>query len=147
MEYGKFISDLRAVVLVLDYYLFFWMLNTVAYGAITVGVWRWMKFTHGLNVETLLRTTFRITGTFGMIRLSVGVIGVILLLQGTFTPFETIITLGTTSLLLNTSFILLEGIFVNQEAKMLVHTPADDRVLMRQAISQFESLRRTVKNA
>jgi hypothetical protein len=147
MEFGNFISDLNTVWWVLEYYLVFWLLNTIAYGLITFGVWRWMRFTHGLNINTILRTTFRITGTFGTIRLVIGILGLLLLASGTFTPFETILTLGISSLCLNTTFILLEGIFVNREAKLLMDTPEQEKVLMRQAISQFESLRRTVKNA
>jgi hypothetical protein len=147
MEYGQVIRDLNAVWWVLDYYLFFWLLNTIAYGLVTFGVWRWMKFAGGLNIEKVLQMTFRITGTFGTVRLVIGLVGLFLLASGVFTPFETILTLGISSLCLNTTFILLEGIFVNREAKLLINTPPEEKVLMRQAISQFESLRRTVKNA
>jgi hypothetical protein len=147
MEFGNFIRDINTVWWVLEYYLIFWLLNTAAYGLITYGVWRWLKFTNGLNVDAMLRTTFRITGTFGTIRLVIGILGLLLLASGTFTPFETILTLGISSLCLNTTFILLEGIFVNHEAQILMNTPDEEKVLMRQAISTFESLRRTVKNA
>jgi hypothetical protein len=58
-----------------------------------------------------------------------------------------VFALGITSLCLNTSFILLEGIMLNREAGLLLEGTEDSRRLRREAMRQFESLRRTLKNA
>jgi hypothetical protein len=147
MQTGRFIATDAAVFYLLGYYLFFWAVNTTAYAAIAFGIFRWWRFARGLALEEIMRRSFWITAGFGSARLLFGGLGVLLLLVGVLTRIETVFALGITSLCLNTSFILLEGIMLNREAGLLLEGTEDSRRLRREAMRQFESLRRTLKNA
>lgn len=139
----------ETVKYVLNYYVLFWIINSAAYGVVSYGMYRWTTFTTGLDAERALRTTMRITATFGFIRLCVGSIGIGLYFNGNISELTAIITMGMSSLLLNTAFILGEGIFLNREAQIIfkIADTEDNRNLLRKAIHEFELLRRTVKNA
>lgn len=147
MEFGRLITSEIAVLYVLEYYLLFWGLNTLAYGIVSYGVWRWWRFARGLSLEQVLRVTFLITASFGTVRLIFGFVGIACLLLGVLTKIETVFVMGITSLCLNTTFILIEGITVNREANVLFSGTDETRRLRREAIQQFESLRNTLKNA
>jgi hypothetical protein len=145
MEFGQVITNESQVLYVLDYYLFFWLLNVVAYGIIAFGVWRGLGFAQGLNLENILRITLWITSGFGLTRLVLGLFGIGMFFSTMLTPFETIVLLGIPSLALNTMFILSEGIMANREINLMINGTPEQRQLKREAISAFESLRRTTK--
>jgi len=135
------------LVYVLDYYFAFWLFNSAAYAVVSMGMKRWLKFSEGLDTEHALRIRFWTTAAFGAMRLTLGTVALVLYLASMLEPIEAIVLLGVSSLLLNTGFIMGEGILMNRQAKAAWNLPNAEQRLLRDAINQFASLGRTVRNA
>jgi hypothetical protein len=141
--------DMETVRIVLGYYIFFWVVNSAAYWIVCYGMYRLSVFTAGFAMHRTLTATMWVTGLFGTARLSIGAVGVGLYMANISSPFTTILIMGMSSLLLNTVFILGEGLYLNREVKTtlrIVDTPAN-RELITTGIRKFEALRQVVKHA
>jgi hypothetical protein len=129
-----------ALVLVFRYYLAMWVINSGAYFAVGLGIRRWLVFLKGLEAEHGIRLTMRATFLFGCLRVVMGGIGALLYYLGDTGVIGTILILGMSSLALNTTFILGEGVIFNREAKKLTELPPETQEDLRGELRQFEAL-------
>ena len=143
--FGQFIQP-HTLVYVVFYYFSFWLINVSAYSGVGIGILRWRRFIEGTGADVLARNTAVIALSFASVRFVSGAFGLIVLELGLITWLETIIFLGVISLLLNTSFIMLEAYFINREAKRILGLDGTQRNLMKQMIRQMNSLRNTLDN-
>jgi hypothetical protein len=130
----------EALILVFRYYLAMWVVNSGAYFIVGFGIRRWLVFLKGLEAEHGLRLTMRATFLFGCLRLAMGGAGALLYYLGDTGVIGTILILGMSSLALNTTFILGEGVIFNREAKKLTELPPQTQEDLRGELRQFEAL-------
>lgn len=126
----------------LAYYFCFWAFNVIAYIGISLGLYRWLKFVKGMDAESIVRVSLKITAGFAIARLMAGTIGIGLYELEQLSSIGTILILGVTSLLLNTSFIMTEGWFLNREAQAVFALPEPKQATVKEAINTFDKLRR-----
>lgn len=132
------------IKIVLYYYLGGWLVNVTAYYLVGFGLYRWLKFLRGVPIESIARTSFHIVVSFGTARLVVGLVGFSMYEADKFSALTTILVLGMTSLLLNTSFIMLEGYAVNKEANAVWSLPIADQEQVRRYYQMLDGLKRRV---
>ena len=133
----------QAVKAILIYYAIFWVANVLAYAAVSIGLYRWLRFVRHMGAEQIVAVSLKTTAAFALTRLCAGLVGITLYEIGYLSAIGTILILGVTSLFLNTSFIATEGWFVNREAKAVISMDGPQQVTVKQAIATFDSLRRT----
>lgn len=137
----------EAVVYVLYYYIAFWLINSAAYAIVSIGANRWRMFARGLDAERVLSKKMYLTLAFGVIRFTAGTVAVVLWVNDYISALTTIVIMGMSSLMLNACFIFIEGVMLNREAHTVLSATPNTQQLFREAIEQFDSLRRTVRNA
>ena len=131
-----------AIQAVLIYYSVMWLSNVIAYGVVSIGLYRWKKFVKGTPAERAVDISLKITAMFALLRIAAGLLGLGLYSQG-YSPIEAILTLGVTSLFLNTTYIMSHGYFLYRDADRAFDLSPEDQVTVRQAVTVFNNLRRT----
>lgn len=133
---------------ILYYYVIAWLGNVMAYLAVSVGLYRWKRFLRGTGgVERIVDVSVKVTVGFAAARLVAGSIGVTMYELQHISAIATIFILGVTSLLLNTTFILTEGLFLYREAGRALNMPEDGQLQIKRASAAFDRLNRTANAA
>lgn len=132
-----------AIQAILIYYTTMWLSNVAAYAVVTVGLYRWKTFVMGTSAEYTVNMSLKITAAFALLRLLAGLFGLGLYEFQGFTAIESILILGVTSLFLNTTYIMSHGWFLYRDADRAFDLSPEEQVTVRQAVTVFNSLRRT----
>jgi hypothetical protein len=134
--------DEVTVKAVFYYYCIFWAINVTAYAVVSIGLFRWLQFVRGMGAEQIVRGSLKVTAAFASARMIAGAIGISLYELNHLSAISTILVLGVTSLMLNTTFIMTEGWFLWHEAKTVLDMPEAKQITVRSAIETFDKLRR-----
>lgn len=133
------------VTLIFAYYSIMWAANVGAYVVVSIGLYHWKKFVHGMAAENMIRMSLKVTAAFAISRLGAGFAGLYLYEFNGWTPIETILVLGVTSLFLNTTYIMSHGYFLYKDASRAWKLPPEKQAEVRQAMTVFDSLRTTMQ--